>query len=192
MLTDGVLAHVCPRLPVGQRSRVVAALTKAFEGSSLTTAPRIAAFLAQAAHESGEFRWWSEKWGPTSAQQRYEPPSKKAADLGNTETGDGFLYRGRGPFQLTGRANYRTCGERLGLPLEDEPDLASETDIGCLTAVDFWETRGLADLADLETVDGFRRISRRINPGGVTSYPLREAYHEAAREALQLPRLPWR
>jgi putative chitinase len=186
LLSEAVLAHVCPRLPAGQRPRIVAALTRAFDGSSITTAPRLAAFLAQAAHESSEFRLWQELWGPTAQQRKYEPPSVVASNLGNTHPGDGYRYRGRGPFQLTGRRNYRHAGERLGWPLEEDPDLVDETDVGCLVAVDFWETRALTPLADLGTADGFRAITRRIN-GGVTSLPQREAYHTAARSVLGLP-----
>lgn len=188
MLTTAVLAQVCPRLPAGQLGRIVSALSAAFVGSTLVTAPRLAAFLAQAAHESGEFRLWHELWGPTPQQKRYDPPSDLAKTLGNTEAGDGFRYRGRGPFQLTGRANYRAAGARLGLPLEADPDLVDALDVGCRVAVDFWETRSLTPLADLETVAAFRVITRRIN-GGVNSLPQREAYHAVARAVLGLREL---
>lgn len=188
LLTDAVLAQICPRLPSGQRTRVVAALTRAFVGSSLTTAPRIAAFLAQAAHECGEFRLWEEIWGPTPSQRRYEPPSDLAKTLGNTAAGDGFRYRGRGPFMLTGRANYRAAGERLGLALEADPDRVSETDIGCRVAVDFWESTHFSALADLETVASFRVMTRRLN-GGANGLAAREDYHAVARAVLGLPDL---
>lgn len=183
--TDALLAQVCHRLRNGERARVASALDAAFASSTITTPTRIAAFLAQVAHESGEFRFWEEIWGPTAAQLRYEPPGVKAAQLGNTHTGDGYRYRGRGPMQLTGRANYRTTGERLGLPLEAEPDLVSETGIGCLVAVDFWDSRRLSPLADLETRDGFKALTRRIN-GGSNGLVAREEYHAAARKALGL------
>ena len=84
---------------------------------------RMAAFIAQLAHESGQFRFMEEIWGPTPAQQRYEPPSSLATDLGNTDAGDGKRFKGRGPIQITGRANYRalvtycewtSCRIRLG------------------------------------------------------------------------------
>lgn len=188
MLTEAVLAHVCPRLPPGQRARFVPALTAAFVGSSITTPARLAAFLAQAAHESGEFRILRELWGPTTAQRRYEPPDPKAAELGNTHTGDGFRYRGGGLFQLTGRANYRLTGERTGLPLEADPDLIEEVSAACITAVEFWHSRHFSALADLETVAAFRVMTRRLN-GGANGLPQREAYHMAAREALGLSAL---
>jgi putative chitinase len=185
MLTVPVFAAVCPRCPPGRLTAIVAALRTAFDQSTIDTPARLAAFLAQAAHESGEFRWWQELWGPTEAQRRYEPPHDKAVELGNAQTGDGFRYRGRGPFQLTGRRNYRQCGERLGYPLEADPDLVSEVPVGCLSAVDYWDTRGLSALADAETVASFRLITRRLN-GGANGLPQREAYHAAARQVLGL------
>ncbi|MGR6534281.1 glycoside hydrolase family 19 protein, partial [Brevundimonas sp. RM1] len=64
---------------------------------------RLAHFMGQCGHESGGFRFMEEIWGPTQAQRGYEG----RADLGNTQSGDGRRYQGRGPIQLTGRANYR-------------------------------------------------------------------------------------
>lgn len=185
MLTADVFNAVCPRCPSARVARIVSALNTAFAVSTVDTPARLAAFLAQAAHESGEFRHWIELWGPTPAQRRYEPPSELAQRLGNTQPGDGFRYRGRGPFQLTGRANYRAAGERLGFPLEADPDLVAEVPVGCLTAVDFWDTRALSPLADLETRAAFRVLTRRLN-GGANGLPQREAYHETARRALGL------
>lgn len=185
-LTDVVFTAVCPLSARGQRARIVDALNAAFVDSTVTTPARLAAFLAQAAHESGEFRYWFEFWGPTAQQQKYEPPHELAKALGNTEPGDGFRYRGRGPFQLTGRANYRACGDRLGLPLEADPDLVADVPVGCRTAVDFWDTRDLSVHADAQTKAGFRKITRLLN-GGANGLPSREAYHQVARQALGLP-----
>ena len=75
----------------------------------ITTPDRMAAFLAQVGHESGGFHWLTELWGPTSTQTRYEGRE----DLGNTQAGDGFKYRGRGLIQLTGRANYQLASNAL-------------------------------------------------------------------------------
>ena len=84
-------------------------LESAMADYQINTTIRIAAFLAQIGHESGGLKWLSELWGPTPAQSRYE--GRK--DLGNVQPGDGFLYRGRGFIQLTGRANYASARDRL-------------------------------------------------------------------------------
>ena len=78
---------------------------------------RVAAFIAQIGHESGQLVYVREIWGPTPTQAKYE--GRK--DLGNTVPGDGFKYRGRGLIQITGRANYAACGEALGLDLINQP-----------------------------------------------------------------------
>lgn len=119
---------------------------------------RLAHFLAQIAHESGGFRYMEEIWGPTAAQKRYEGRQ----DLGNTRPGDGFRYKGRGPLQLTGRANYRDYGARLGLDLEGSPELAATPGVGLLIALEYWKVRNLNILADSDDLVG---ITRRINGG---------------------------
>jgi putative chitinase len=62
--------------------------------------------------------------GARSYFDKYEPGTKIGKVLGNTKTGDGFLYRGRGYVQLTGRANYEKAGRKLGINLLGNPDLA--------------------------------------------------------------------
>ena len=96
----------------------------------------LAAFLAQVAHESGNFRYIREIWGPTPAQRGYEG----RRDLGNTQPGDGKRYMGRGYIQITGRANYRRYGKKLGIDLENNPELAEQPDIAARVAVEYWKT----------------------------------------------------
>lgn len=124
----------------------------------MDSALRLAHFLAQVTHESGGFRYMEEIWGPTTAQKGYEG----RADLGNTQKGDGFRYKGRGPLQLTGRANYRDYGQRLGIDLEGNPALAATPFAGLRIALEFWKVKGLNALADKDDVTG---ITRRINGG---------------------------
>jgi putative chitinase len=149
---------------------------------------RVAAFLAQVAHESAELRHWRELWGPTPHQRAYEPPSAKARELGNDAPGDGYRYRGRGPIQLTGRANYRLSGAVLGLDLEAQPDLVASSSVGFRVAALFWASHGLNNYADQETREAFRVITRRIN-GGLLGLEQRERYHDSARRALGLAAL---
>ena len=119
---------------------------------------RVAAFIAQIGHESGQLKYVKEIWGPTAAQMRYEG----RADLGNTQPGDGSKYRGRGLIQITGRANYEACGEALGLDLIKQPELLEKPQHACMSAAWFWASRGLNTLADAGQFD---TITRRINGG---------------------------
>jgi putative chitinase len=137
---------------------------------------RVAAFIAQIGHESGQLRWVREIWGPTSQQAGYEGRS----DLGNTQKGDGSKYRGRGLIQITGRANYAACGEALSLDLINHPDLLEQPQYAAMSAAWFWSTKGLNTLADS---GDFETITRRIN-GGLNGLADRLALWEKARAVL--------
>jgi putative chitinase len=115
---------------------------------------RLAHFMAQLAHESGSFRYMEE----IASGAEYE--GRKT--LGNTRPGDGKRYKGRGPIQLTGRANYRTFGRRIGIDLERHPEIAAVPSIGLHTALEYWDDRGLNALADRDDV---LAITRKINGG---------------------------
>jgi putative chitinase len=129
-----------------------------FAAFDLTTALRISHFLAQAAHETMRFKYLHELWGPTPTQARYEG----RVDLGNTQKGDGYLYRGRGVFQLTGRGNYRDYGKLIGLGLVEHPELAEDPEISVLIACAYWKRHGLNQLAD---EDNIAAITHKINGG---------------------------
>ena len=137
---------------------------------------RVAAFIAQIGHESGQLKYVKEIWGPTAAQARYE--SRK--DLGNTVAGDGSKYRGRGLIQITGRANYMACGEGLGLDLVKQPELLEKPQHACMSAAWFWATKGLSTLADAGQFD---KITQRIN-GGQNGAADRQALYVRALEVL--------
>ena len=174
MITLQQLRAVMPNLAASRATAFIAPLNAAMDRFGIgQTMARTAAFLAQLAHESGELRWMEEIWGPTAAQRRYEPPSEVARRLGNTQPGDGFRYKGRGPIQLTGRANYKTFGEALGLDLVANPEQAAQPEVGFLIAALYWQRRGLNDLADQ---GNFREITRRIN-GGFNGLEDRERHH---------------
>ncbi|MBX7274407.1 glycoside hydrolase family 19 protein [Pseudomonas sp. ERGC3:01] len=140
---------------------------------------RVAAFIAQVGHESGQLRWVREIWGPTKQQAGYEG----RADLGNTQKGDGSKYRGRGLIQITGRANYAACGEALGLDLIGSPELLELPQHAAMSAAWFWSTRGLNTLADAGSFD---RITRIIN-GGQTGREDRLELWAKAKVVLCLP-----
>lgn len=124
---------------------------------------RLAHFLAQAAHETGGFRWLKELWGPTDAQKRYEGRQ----DLGNVIAGDGYKFRGRGIFQLTGRDNYERLGKRIGLDLACEPDLAADPEHSLHIACLYWHDHGLNRFADADNILGTSNGINRGNPGSI-------------------------
>ena len=115
-------------------------------------------FLAQACHESANFRTTREFWGPTKAQRGYE--GRK--DLGNNQPGDGHRYMGRGIFQLTGRANYRTFGPKLGLDLEGNPELAAEPRNSFKIACHYWAARKIENAA---AANDIVKVTKLINGG---------------------------
>lgn len=180
---------------------VTEALNVAARESELTTPQRMAAFLAQVAHESGEFRWLMEhahrkpvagcRLCPEPWDVAPRPPwpviheagaqYEGRADLGNTEPGDGVRYKGRGPLQLTGRANYRAAGKALGEPLEQQPELAARLDVGMRVAAWYWRERAINSRAD---VSDFVGVTKRIN-GGTNGLEQRRAYYERALRVLE-------
>lgn len=151
-------------------------LVSAMAHFDVNTPARQAAFLAQIGHESGGLHWTVELWGPTLAQRRYEG----RADLGNTQPGDGFRFRGRGLIQITGRANFAAASRALATDFVGSPELLSAPDMAARSAAWYWQSRGLNQLAD---AGNFMTITRRIN-GGVNGYADRLALHQAATEAL--------
>src|SRR5262249_42733694 len=177
---DSDLQQIMPRLPQAKRQLYLPFINKVMEIYEIDTPLRAAAFLAQIAHESAELRFMEEIWGPTAQQKRYEPPSALATRLGNTEKGDGFRYRGRGPIQITGRSNYKKYGDLLGVDLVGNPDLAATPQFAFSTAALFWKMNGLNELAD---VQDFITITKRIN-GGLNGLADRQKYYEIAKNVL--------
>jgi putative chitinase len=159
------------------RARVWAVpLTEAMESHHIDTPRRQAAFLAQVGHESGRLKFTTELWGPTPAQKRYEG----RADLGNTEPGDGFRFRGRGLLQVTGRANYAKASQRLCIDCVARPELLAEYKWAAMSAADFWHRNGLNAFADS---GAFRDLTKKIN-GGLNGLSDRLALWATAKEAL--------
>ncbi|MBW1249570.1 glycoside hydrolase family 19 protein, partial [Pseudomonas tolaasii] len=154
----------------------VSALNTAMGRYSIVGMPRVAAFIAQVGHESGQLKWVREIWGPTAQQLGYEG----RADLGNTVKGDGSKFRGRGLIQVTGRSNYVACGEALGLDLISKPELLELPQHAAMSAAWFWSTRGLNTLADQKD---FTKITRRIN-GGLNGQADRQALYDKALQVL--------
>jgi putative chitinase len=134
----------------------------------------LAQFLAQTAHETGDFLHMIEV-GSAKHFKKYEPKfikdaktgkyvnvNPRARTLGNVRPGDGELYKGRGYIQLTGRYNYQQAGEALGLPLEQNPRLLERPDVAAQVAVWYWQNRVAPRVSDFADT---RAVTRPINPG---------------------------
>ena len=80
----------------------------------------------------------------------------------NTQPGDGKRYKGRGPIQLTGRANYTKYGDLLGLDLVNNPTIAAAKEVGFRIAGQFWKLNGLNELADQQQ---FKSITKASTAG---------------------------
>ncbi|MBT0622996.1 glycoside hydrolase family 19 protein [Pseudomonas fluorescens] len=142
----------------------LSALNTAMSRFQIGQPKRIAAFLAQVGHESGELRYVREL-GSDQYLSKYDTGTL-AARLGNTPEadGDGQKYRGRGLIQITGRRNYLACSQALfgDDRLLGQPQLLEQPQWACESAAWFWQSNGLNELADK---DQFTTITRRINGG---------------------------
>jgi putative chitinase len=134
---------------------------------------RLAHFMAQLAHESAGFLYMEEIASGAAYEGR--------KDLGNTQPGDGRRFKGRGPIQLTGRANYRWYGQLIGIDLERHPEIAAIPSIGMLTACLYWHDHRLNEIADVDDVE---RITRKIN-GGLNGFADRKAKLAVMKDLLR-------
>jgi predicted chitinase len=172
MLTDDELRQIMPNCAPAKRTDYFPFIQQAMQEFDITSYLRETAFLAQLAHESGELRYMEEIASGAAYEGR--------KDLGNTQPGDGKRYKGRGPIQLTGRANYAKYGQLLGLDLVNNPTIAATKEVGFRIAGQFWKLNGLNELADQQK---FETITRRIN-GGINGLPDRIKYYERAKKVM--------
>lgn len=188
----------------------VEALIPAFEKYAITSNERIASFLAQIGHESGQFnvleealsysaarlmKVWPKRFPTLAIAQKYERNPEKLANFvyanrignGPESSGDGYRFRGRGLIQLTGRSNYASASQALGIDLVAHPERLTEPAIAAMSAAWFWATRGLNELADDQTDDNdledFTTITKRIN-GGTVGLKERFDLFKAAEQTL--------
>ncbi|HFH3264319.1 glycoside hydrolase family 19 protein [Pseudomonas aeruginosa] len=205
LITEQQLLQILPN--AGHRAGFfVPALNVAMERFGITSPIRVAALLAQVGHESAHLTRLVENLN-YSAQglaatwpSRYRgadgKPNALALNLarhpqaianntyasrngnGDEASGDGWRYRGRGLLQITGRANYRTAGAGLGLPLEAEPELLEQPEHAARSSAWWWSTHGLNELADRGE---FAAITRRINGGLIGQAERLELWERAKR-----------
>lgn len=153
----------------------------------INTPERVAAFIAQCAHESGNFRWLKEnlnykaesltktfkKYFPTLEEaKQYEKNPQKIANkvyanrMGNGDeaSGDGFRYLGRGLIQLTGKNNYTLFAAAVDTPLEEIPEYLQTFEGAVQSACWFWEQNNLNQWADKKDI---LTLTKRINGGTI-------------------------
>ena len=162
-----------------------AALNTTFDRFDISHPLRQAAFIGQAAHESGNFKMlvenlnyraetlmkvWPKRFPTLEFAKQYERDPKKIANsvyanrMGNRDesSGDGFRFRGRGLFQTTGHAGYYHAGQALGEDFVMQPDLVATPQYAALTAGFFWSTHKLNQYADSRD---YKMMTKKINGG---------------------------
>lgn len=169
----------------------------------ITTPKRVAMFVAQANHESNGFArleeslmystplrivqvWPSQFTGLADAARYVREPQKLAAHVyagrlgnGDEASGDGWKYRGRGLFQLTGRDNYMAAANGVQRSYDQSPELVTLPLHAALTAAWFWATLDLNDAAERGDVVA---VTRAINGKAMLGLDeRREMYGEAVR-----------
>lgn len=168
-------------------------VSAAMDVFAITTPVRIAAFLPNIGHESGNLRYVREIWGPTAAQLRYE--GRK--DLGNFRPGDGRRYLGRGLIELTGHGNAIAARDGLreylpGVPdFEKSPELLELPRWAAYSAGWFWTEHRINAFADAGDFDGvcdvINRGHKTVEIGDSNGYAQRLALWQLAKPALGLP-----
>jgi len=169
---------------------VIAQLPDTMAKFEINTPLRLAHFLAQAGHESGNFRLVKEnlnysakglngifkKYFPTlESALPYERKPEKIANkvyanrMGNGDeaSGDGAKHCGRGFIQLTGKTNYQAFFKALGLPVDSDPNLVA-TQYPLLSAAWFWNKNGLNKISDQGSSDAVvTQNTKKVNGGTI-------------------------
>lgn len=163
-ITAQMLFAIAPQGNPTVINGLVDPLNQYLDQYGINTLLRFDHFFGQAAEETAGFKVLVEY----ASGREYE----NRRDLGNVQPGDGPRFKGRGIFQLTGRANYERMGQLLNVDLVNNPDLAANPDIAVRTACEYWKTHNLQAYADQDDTQG---ITRRIN-GGLNGLADRELY----------------
>jgi len=169
-----------------------AALYEILPMYEITTERRVAHFLSQCAHESANFKRLEENLNYSAKALRavfgryFGDPPKRDADeyhrqpemianyvymdefrkykMGNIHEGDGWLFRGRGLKQLTGRENYTRFGDSIGMTAEEAAEYVQSFNGAIQSACWFWDTNHLNDIADGDNV---KLMTKKINGGSI-------------------------
>lgn len=178
-------------------------LQEVFHRYEINTPERQAAFIGQCAHESMNFtrleenlnysaealmKTWPSRFPTMEVAQQYARNPEKIANKvyggrmgnGTEETGDGWLYHGRGLIQLTGKDNYTLAGDALNMDFLHSPDYVLVPKYAALTAGWYWNKRQLNKEADAKDYTG---MTKKIN-GGTIGLDDRIAHIRHAQEVM--------
>jgi putative chitinase len=179
------------------------ALEQALPDYDINTPPRVAAFVAQCAHESGGFRFlkenlnykaeslmrvWPRYFKDATTAQKYAHNQEAIANRayanrmgnGSEASGDGWKFCGRGLIQLTGRSNYQAFADSIETDINDIPEYLATFEGAVQSACWFWESNNLnkwADAGDILT------LTKKIN-GGTLGLADRQKHYEHALHIL--------
>jgi predicted chitinase len=148
------LVAAMPGLSRTKANQYVTYCNNAMREFGITTNLRAFMWLAQVGHESVSLMYFEEIASGAAYEGR--------RDLGNTHTGDGKRFKGRGPIQITGRANYTAAASALKLDLVNNPALAARPEHAFRVSAWWWKTHGLNEISDRGDVTA---ATRRINGG---------------------------
>lgn len=203
-VTLELLQKIAPKTKSTNLQQFVQPLNDIIEHYELNTPGRLAAFLAQTAHESGGFNAIKEnlnysarglmvtfkKYFPTEElAKQYERQPEKIANrvyanrMGNgpESSGDGWKYRGRGLIQLTGKINYTRISKDLEISLDECQQFLETAEGAVISAAWFWDQNNLNKFCDN---GDFIMLTKRIN-GGTIGLADRKHHYEIALELLQ-------
>lgn len=203
MLTE---SQLCAMLPSNRDAASwLDAVNAGLPKYEITTPHRIAGFIAQCAHESADFtrleeglsykeetllrvfpRYFGEgKQDPADfarnpqklANYVYMDSNRTASGaLGNVQDGDGWLFRGKGLKQVTGRANHAAFGKTVGMTAEQAADYLLTKEGALESALWFWGSRNLNAIADTGDIV---KMTKVINGGDIGLDDRRSRYVRA-------------
>ncbi len=172
IITKDDLKTIMPNASASALDRFTEPINTTLGKYLINTPARMAAFLAQIAHESGQLIYTRELASGSAYEGR--------KDLGNIQPGDGKKFKGRGLIQITGRHNYEMLSMVLGVDFVSNPELLEGAVYATDSAGWFWQTHGLNEIADR---GDFKLITKRIN-GGYNGLPERLEFWERAKKVL--------
>lgn len=212
---NDILKQLFPKSTEENRAKYAMPLRMAMIRYNIDNPNRVRAFLAQIGHESGQLSAVVEnlnysakalrsvfgKYFKTDAEaEKYARKPEAIANVvyanrlgnGDTKSGDGWRYRGRGLIQITGKSNYNEASQKmyalpLGVDFVDEPELLATPEYAAQSAAWWWENAGLNAIADglggANDTEVFKQITKRVN-GGYNGLDDRLAIYERAKTVI--------